>query len=290
MKKLWDPVVKSAGDLQDTANRLLNNGLTFFRAKLGSIPLLSSSSAEIDGDRDETHYFLVPNLTEKGGYCLYRTRFLPDGIGPQNDLPKSRIFQLPASGTADHLTDLLSRELKEQQLQSANFDSPLANRLDAIADEIDHQSNLVSGGLILVGGVVAITNPLLGAGIAVKSLIPGLGSKISIHGVKHASDWLKSRKKQSLEKEAGSSAHSKVKKLKPEIRENRVLALLEQTLNSSSGDFDPMIASGNLFSNPEDSRDIRLAAQAVSTVYEERGQLSPPLYDWIKHLDDLASQ
>lgn len=209
--------MKSADDLQKAASRLMDDGITFFRAKLGSLPLFTSTSAVIDGDRDETHYFLVPCLSDESGYCLYRTRFLPEGVGPENNLPKARIFQLPAEGTTDHLMELLSRDLKEEQLQSAAFDSPLANRLDAIANEIDQQCTLVSGGLLLVGGVVAISNPLLGAGIAAKSLLPGLGSKVSTHGLRHATDWLQLRKKQSVEKDAEKSAQSEIRKLKPEI-------------------------------------------------------------------------
>lgn len=78
------------------------------------------------GDRDETHYFLVPSLQNQGNYTLYRIRSLPNGVGPKNDLPKARIFQLPASGTENRLIDILTRELTEEQPKGIDVNSPLA--------------------------------------------------------------------------------------------------------------------------------------------------------------------
>jgi hypothetical protein len=290
VKRLWDPILKSAEDFQDTAGRMLDSGISFFKTKFGTFSLLSSSEAVVGGDRDETHYFLVPSLREKKGYCLYRLRVLPEGVGPQNDLPKARLFQLPAVGTQDHLTDLLTEELKDEQLQNSPSESNLANRLDVIADEIDHQINLVSGGLLLIGGVVAIANPLLGIGIAAKSLIPGLGAKLSTHGVRHASDWLRNRGKKAADTAAHKTAKAEVEKLKPEVRENKLLGILETSLHTPDGDFDAIIASRNLWDDPADFPELRLGIQAICAVYENRDDTSPLLSRWINHLEETNAQ
>lgn len=289
MKKLWDPVVRSADDLKKTANRLLDGGMEFFSAKLGSLQLLSSGTAAVGGERDETHYFLVPTIEEHGNYSLYRIRSLPNGVGPQNDLPKTRIFQLPACGTESHLIDLLTRELTEEQLKGTDFDSPLADRLETIADEIDHQSNLVSGGLILIGGAVAIANPLLGLGIAANSLLPGLGSKLTTHGMKHASDWLRGRRRKAAESEAETSAQKESKKLTPEIRQNPLLSILEQTIHDRYGEFDPMVESREIWNHPTQFTDLKLGLQAIGAVHEDRRALSPVLANWISHLEEIGS-
>lgn len=267
----------------------MDEGITFFRSHLGAIPLLSSTTAEVGGDRDETHYCLIPDPSEPNGYSLYRTRVLPDGVGPENDLPKARIFQIPAEGTGSHLTELLSKEIKEEHLKTADFDSPLANRLDAVANEIDRQSNLVSGGLLLIGGAIAIANPLLGVGIAAKSLLPGLGSKLSTHGIKHASDWLKSKNSKSLESDAEKMAQSKVRKLKPEIRINPVTQLLEKSIHSKENDFDPSLESASLFKDISTVSDIRIGALAILAVYEktDESKLSNNSKNWIKELQDF---
>jgi len=288
MKKLWDPIVKSAEDLQAAASRLVDEGVTFFRAQLGSIPLLSSSKAEIGGERDETHYFLIPNPEATGSYTLFRTRVLPDGIGPENELPKARIFQLPAQGTTEHLIHLLSVEIQDQHLQKADPESPLAARLENIADEIDKQSNRVSGGLLLIGGAVAIANPLLGVGIAAKSLLPSLGSKLSVHGVKHASSWLRSRNTKAQNSGAQKSAQSEIKKLKPEVRLNPVTQILERALHSQKNDFDPTLESSELFDTTQQINDISLGAKAILTVFDqqENRSLPKPIQSWVNNLRD----
>ena len=288
MKNLWDPIVKSAEDLQATASRLVDDGISFFHTQLGSIPLLSSSKAEIGGERDETHYFLIPSPEATGGYALFRTRILPDGIGPENDLPKARIFQLPAQGTTEHLIRLLSAELQDKHLQKTDPESPLATRLESIADEIDKQSNRVSGGLLLIGGAIAISNPLLGVGIAAKSLLPSLGSKLSVHGVKHASSWLRSRNTQAQNSKAQKSAQSEIKKLKPEVRLNPVTQILEQALHSQKSDFDPTLESSALFDTTEQIDDISLGAKAILTVFDsqQNHSLPKPIQSWIKNLRD----
>lgn len=289
MKKIWDPIIRTADDLQNTAGRLIDGSVQFFRAKLGSLKLLSSSNAEVGSERDETHYLLVPSLQEPSGYGLYRTRSLPEGVGPENDLPKVRIFHLPAAGTEELLADLICRELKEEKLEGAELESGIANRLEMIADEIDRQCDRVSGGLLLVGGVVAIANPLLGVGIAAKSLLPGIGSKLSVHGIKHASGWLQSRKKQSAQSEAEKGARKEVARLEPEIRENAILAILERVLNSPDGNVDPLLESAKLFQDSSEGRDLKIASQAVSRVYDERSSLSPLLTQWLQHLDEVGS-
>lgn len=289
MKKLWDPVVQSADDLQKTAGRLLDGGMKFFRSKLGSLPLLSSGTAAVGGDRDETHYFLVPTLQEEGHYTLYRIRSLPNGVGPENELPKARIFQLPASGTENHLIGLLTRELTEEQLKGIDVDSPLADRLATIADEIDHQSNLVSGGLLLIGGAIAIANPLLGVGIAAKSLLPGLGSKLTTHGVKHASEWLRERRKKAAKTGAESTAKKEATMLKPEIRKHPLLSILEQAIRDRKGEFDPILESQAIWDDPTQLAELRLGIQAIGVVHENRRALSPALENWIDHLEEIAS-
>ena len=288
MKKLWDPIVETAEDVQRVASRMIDDGVEFFRGHLGKIQLLSASNVVVgagDEDRDEQHYFLVPNRGEECGYCLYSMRVLPDGIGPENDLPKARVFQIPSEGAEGRLVELLLGELEAEALKKVDLASPLADRLEVVAEEIDRQSNLLSGGLILVGGVVAIANPLLGVGIAAKALIPGLGSKLSVHGMKHVSDWFRGRRESSVKEDAKKDARKAVSKVKPELRVNAVLGLLERAL--SSEDCDPGTESLHLLDDLSQVGDYRLGVEAVTTIYqkEDLEQLRPEIRDWLKSLD-----
>jgi len=294
MKKFWNPVVETAEDLQKAAVRLIDGGVKFFQGHLGRIPLFSSSEVLIgqgNPDRDETHYFMVPNRSEESGYCLYTVRVLPEGVGPENDLPKAKIFQLPGDGTEDRLTELLLGELRDDAIERSDVDSPLADRLDLIATEIDKQCNLVSGGLLLVGGVVAVANPLLGAGIAAQALLPGIGSKLSVHGIRHASDWFRNRREKSVVDDAEKNASVEVKKLKPEMRVNPILKVMETALSSSADSYDPWIESQSLYDDLNEIRDVRLGAQALVTVYSRNNgsELDPGLRSWIDSLETINS-
>ena len=136
--------------------------------------------------------------SESSGYRLYSVRVLPDGITPENNLPKFKVFHLPVEGSAGEIAKLLFQQLKAKSLGKLDSNSPLADRLELV-DEIDKQCLLVSGGLLLVGGVVAVANPFLATGIVGKALLPGIDSKLTSHRFKHASNWLRSKSKASAE-------------------------------------------------------------------------------------------
>lgn len=289
MKKIWDPVVQSVTDLQKTAGRLLDSGIKFFRTHIGSIPLFTSGTVFEGGDRDETHYLLVPTLQEEENYTLYRIPSLPNGVGPVNDLPKAQVFHLPASGSEEMLIGLLTKELKGAHLETIDSSSPLADRLQMIADEIDQQSESVSGGLIMIGSAIVMANPLLGIGIAAGSLIPSLGSKLTTHGIEQAFGWLKGRREKTAESEAETVARREVKKLKTETRQHRLLSLLGKTLHDQTGEFDPMIESPSLWDEPTHLADMKLGIEAITAVYQNRHHLSPTLLTWIDHLEEITS-
>ena len=196
MKHIIDPIVKTTSDVTEVAKRIVEDGVEFFRGTLGKLPLFSSVIARESKENithDETHYFLVPYRLSEVNYALYTQRVLPEGVGPENDLPKAKIFHLPAVGTLDTLEELLFEQLSAKHRQQYSNELPIADRLDLIAKEIDKQSNLVTGGLVLIGGAVAIANPLVGVGIAAKALLPTLGSKLSKHGINHVTDWLRDK-------------------------------------------------------------------------------------------------
>jgi hypothetical protein len=153
MKNLWDPIVETVEDVQRVASRLIDDGVEFFRGHLGRIQLFSASKAIVGAgheDRDEQHYFLVPNRGEDCGYCLYSMRVLPDGIGPENNLPKARVFQIPSEGVENQLIELLVGELETESLKEMDLGSPLADRLEVVfyllpESIIHHQAKTCTG-------------------------------------------------------------------------------------------------------------------------------------------------
>jgi hypothetical protein len=284
MKHFFDPVVRSAEDLQAVASKMIRDGTGYFRTQIGNLQLFSSPQISTSEDLDESHYLLIPDQRQKDGFCLFHTRCLPEGIGPENNLAQKRIFHLPDLAHQEQLTAMLLAETKSKKLRELDLSSPLADRLELIADEIDHQRNLVTGGMVIIGGAIAIANPALGLGLAAKSLFPTLGAKLSTHGVKYASDWIRDRHKKSANDSAAKAAKISLKKLKPESRENKVLALLSRATHSQAPDFDPIIESLHLWDDPHLFCDHRIAAEAIIEIFRDTDDLKPAPRKWINHL------
>jgi hypothetical protein len=82
------------------------------------IPLFASLKArtyQSERQRDETHYFLIPFVPAPGGYAFYSVRYLPEGVGAINDLPKLRVFHLPVSGSEQVLEEFVVREVMHRR-------------------------------------------------------------------------------------------------------------------------------------------------------------------------------
>ncbi|BDS05320.1 hypothetical protein NT6N_03600 [Oceaniferula spumae] len=295
-------MIRSANDLSEVAKKIAADGVEFFRSNLGKLPLLSSvravESSELTS-RDETHYFLVPYRLSESDYALYTHRVLPEGVAPENALPKARIFHLPNMDTLAKLEELITEQLKDDNLRKINSSAPLADRLDLIANEIDKQSNRITGGLVLIGGVVAIANPLLGVGIAAKALLPTLGSKLSKHGISHATDWLREKKQKASDRIAGSEAKKAVKKLPSEVQVDPVLTLLESALSTPTADHDPSFEFSQLMNDPSEAMAVVHTAEAVSCIYEDclqqpvnytEAKLDASDVAWLKSLAELGSR
>jgi hypothetical protein len=244
MKWITDKVVGTAQDIKELAYRLVADGASFLRTSIGSLPLITGTKVmEITSDApaDETHYFLVPLRTAPDGYAVSIQHALPAGYGLANDLPKVRIFHLPSAAARERMEEILISNLGKnyREQNAADAHSEMAVRIERIAAEIDKQSERVTGGLLVIGGVVAIANPLLGVGIAAKALFPSVGSKVTNEALRFVSEKLRISAKRGAEEKAAQVAATEVGKLKPVVHANPLLALLENAVNNEAPDFDP---------------------------------------------------
>lgn len=71
--------------------------------------------------------------------------------------------------------------------------------LERLADDIDALDTKLTYGMLLIGGLTAIFNPLVGAGIAAKALLPGVGGLINKYGLRPFGQKMS---RQQMEKEA----------------------------------------------------------------------------------------
>ena len=158
MDEAWAARLKM---LKDAPGAVLDQGMKgvdFLKSSIGSLPFFAATSvdaAEGNPERDETHYFLVPDPGAEGGYDLAERRRLPEGVGTLNSLPKVRIFHVHDPAGLALLEEKLLGEISTKKIAEKGTESDFAARMETLGKEIDKQSNWVTGGLIVVGGVVA---------------------------------------------------------------------------------------------------------------------------------------
>lgn len=262
-------LVESASGLGPLAAALTESGMKSVVEVFRGIPIFGSLSAlsSAESERDETHYLLIPRLGDGTSFSIYSKRVLPEGIGAENSLPKARIFHVPDRSARSLLEQELVRKIVSDGISVAGPKSELADLLDRVADEIDRETNRVSGGLLLIGGVVALVNPLLGVGIAAKSVFPSLGAKVAKAGAdligKKLRNWNHQRELASLEKVAKKD----VERLQPELFENPILRTIHGLVSNPNPHEDPALNRSHWPDAFPNARSYSVTVEALGEVY-----------------------
>jgi len=258
---------------------IAGTGVEYVTELVGNLRLFGSTTTSgVEQKFDERHYFLVPDTRSDDGYSLVVTRCLPEGVPPINELPKRRVLHLPNAESEAMLRLLLVRQAKADELAKPSASKTLGDRAKEIADYIDALDDRVFGGVLLIGGLVAIFNPLAGAAIAAKSLIPSLGMLASKYGLRVAEESLNQSElkrrvmlaeKDVLNQFRGSKTHQQV---------NAILTITEHALRTAEDEYDPMLELHNLMHQDHTSEQRRLlvlASSAVLNVFEAAIQSQP---------------
>lgn len=302
MREVWNKLVEKAADAGEFVESVTKNGIGFLSSTLGRLPFVTSTTAD-DKDRtlevDETHYFLVPFRAHDCGYTLYSTRSLPPGVGPENSLPKARIFHLHDQSGIATLESLILKKKVNETLSENPSASELADHLDTLGEQIDKESFKITGGLLIIGGAVAVANPIVGAGIAAHALFPSLGAKASRLGLSLAGQKIRSLAERKQREKAEKAAQNEVKKLKPELYLNPLLRNLEQAVSTGNQKHDPLYTNLDLITDFPSPRFLRLSIKAILAIYQESlkqrdaavaEQLNLHFNDlrWFDHLQELG--
>lgn len=256
---------QSANEIVDAATSSFGQGLGYVRHSLGLTWLLGSTEVATNENNDEKHYFLIPYRRAESGYLLYSMRCLPDGVPPINDLPKKRIFHLPNPHASQMIEKLLCDEAAHVARDSA-VTSPTAGRLSDLADRIDELDSKAFNGALLIGGLVALANPVAGGILAAKAMIPSVGLLLAKYGLKAAGESLdernlnnqiKTAEKEVLQEFNGKSAEQVVDPL---------LEQLDRAITTQAMEFDPVVETCVQNSQTEE---FRLTATAITNAYEQ---------------------
>lgn len=257
------------------AMRAMGIGSGVLRQVIGGLSIFGSnesSSMYEDQQFDEKHYFLIPDRRNATYYSLYVLRCLPEGIPPINDLPKHRLFHLPSDACLPTLELMMLEAARDQ---AANVDVPqnsIATRLSDLADNIDRLDHRVFQGSLLIGGLVALINPVAGAALAAKSLIPSVSLILSKHGLKYAGDLANSIDVARRVKVAEKDVLRQFRGAGTEMIVNPLLCQLDRALATTEFEYDPMLdfADGRWAQRERDRVRLQtLTCQAICNTYDE---------------------
>jgi len=297
LKALTKSVTGVGERLLETTKESLEQKIDTFTGRIKGFRLLSSIETTAPSESvqfDDKHYFLVPYSLEDCGFIIHSLRALPDGIPPVNDLQKRRIFHLPTLEHQKLLLNLVTDQTEE--IVRSSDQSRTGDSLFSIADAIDKYDNKITNGLILVGGIVAIANPVTGVAIAAHALIPGVGAFLTKAGLKWTGEKLNRVELEQKIEKAKTKVLSQFSEAKTFCISNPLLRELEVALSTTKEEHDPMkfnVHSATFqFGNTEEN--IALSAKAILDVYKDartskklqkRLGVGPEDLQWFDHLE-----
>ena len=296
MNKILKKLTEGATDAGSLARSITASGIHSVSEAFQGTKLFSALSASSDQyvEYDETHYLLVPLLQGNEKFAIYTKRILPPDIGATNALPKARIFHVPNETAKETLEQKLIANMVELKISGNPGSSEFADALEKLADQIDNKTNTISGGLILIGGAVAIVNPVLGVGIAAKALFPSIGAKASKIGAEYVGNKLRSWNRSSTKSKLQKTASKEVNKLKPTVYSNPILRSLDAISTNPETNFDPTFDSRNWTDQFDPPHYYKVTAEAIREVYQDISDsiqtrtLKKAHIQWIQSLVETA--
>jgi len=268
--------VESTQEVQSWIDSVARSGQAAVKSALGSLPFcasLTSSATEqcSEAKEDLIHYFLIPCCLDDSGFVLFSKRQLPAGVGTENDLPKFSVFHVPNTGAEQKLEAMVLGQLAVGVDARGDLgDEPLDQRLERVANEIEKHSYYVTGGILLIGGIVACANPVLGVGIAAKALFPSLGAKLSSEVIKLGGGKLRRWRERGDQKRSEKLAKAQLNQRKARLVVNPLLAKLQMAIDTTEREYDPSIEDPFLRLTdgfPEGLR--RVTLEVVSEYYDQ---------------------
>ncbi len=295
--------VRSVSDLMGAAADAVGTGIGYAKESLTSSWLFGSTeeSAAISA-YDEKHYFLVPNKLTTCGYSLYSMRCLPEGVPPVNELPKRRVIHLPNEHGRRMIEELLCEEARSAVAATGDEASPMGRRLNDIADGIDKLDKAAFRGALLIGGLVALANPVAGGMLAAKAMLPSIGLFLSRYGLQQASESLTERGVQKQIEAAESDVLNQFQGSETSEFVDPLLAQLDKALNTDVFEYDPIVdgaidVEDCMDASATPSLNPRITITAICNTYDEilddskrhqAAHLGPEDIRWLTMLRTLA--
>jgi len=301
MKEFIKKGLKNIEATADIVVEELSSGLAVFKEKINGLPIFVSTekSENYQGvEYDEKHYFFIPYNISDYKFALHTMRCLPVSVPEVNNLPKRRVFHFPNEHSENELKAYMRESAKDIVQDSSEAK---LSTLEALANDIDSLDKKLTYGMLLVGGVAAIFNPLIGAGIAAKALLPGLAGLANKYGLRPVGEKLSKLQLEKEVKDAQDQVTSDFEDSSTLRVINPILQELEFALRTTEAEHDPLLdpnlADGSI-PEIEHERWRELTEKAVCHVYKDaydnpalhqKAGLGPEDIRWLKTMFEARS-
>ena len=271
----------------------LTGRISLFSEVINGIPFLASTEKSMVTKYDEKHYFVIPFKLSDHEIVLHTMRCLPNGVPEANNLPKRRVFHFYNEYSEEQLRQLLMEQAEDCVIE--NNKSKMSS-LENLANDIDTLDNKLTYGMLLVGGLSAFVNPILGASIVAKAILPSASGLLNKHGLRPLGEKLTKSQIQSQIKNAQKNIQLEFEASNTLKIINPILQELELALRTTELEHDPLLdfdlSSSDI--NELDSgvwRDLTIVA--LKHVYDDvlkdtkthqRANLGPEDLRWFKVL------
>jgi hypothetical protein len=295
VKNFIEKTKKAVVSTIDSLRSEMDTGVRMVKSVVDGLPIfVSLERGQQDSiNYDEKHYFVIPYHLSNSGFSLHTMRSLPNNVLEVNDLPKRRVFHFPNEHYEGTLRIYMINAARNMAYESSSLNiSPL----EKLADDIDSLDSKLTYGMLLVGGIAAIFNPLIGAGIAAKAVLPSLSGMLTKHGLKPLGEKATLAQIEKKAKEAEEHVLNQFSESTTLKVINPILNELEFALRTSEAEHDPLwdpnLANGSI--TELDSEDWRnLTELAICHVYKEvlkdkslheKARLGPEDLRWLEVL------
>ncbi len=298
MKNFLKTSIETVRTVAEKATEEISSSYGLVMEKVNGLPIFMSvenSDSYADVKYDEKHYFVIPFELSEYKFALHTMRCLPNGVPNINSLPKRRVFHFPNEHSETMLKHYMQQSatdiVKENHIGKVHTLESLANDIDALDKKLTY-------GMLLVGGIAAITNPVLGAGIAAKALLPGVADIFNKYGLRPTGEKLSKRQLDIAIKEAEQEIIKEFESANTLQVVNPVLQELELALRTVESEHDPLtdynLANGDI---PEldGVRWRELTEVAICHIYKDvyldsskhkQAKLGPEDLRWLKLIFD----
>jgi len=293
VKNIFERVKKVFGTASSKLAVEVESGIKIVKEVVNGLPIFVSLERLDDPKQeyDEKHYFVIPFHLCEAGFSLHTMRSLPSHVPEINDLPKRRIFHFPN----EHYEATLRKYMVDSAKELAYENNPnKLSSLESLANDIDALDSKLTYGMLIVGGIAAIFNPLVGAGIAAKAIMPSVSGLLTKYGLRPVGEKFTQSQVEQQAREAEQNVLKQFSESNTLKVINPILQELEFSLRTNEKQHDPLmdpnLSNGSIPELPNESwRD--LTERAIFHVYKEvvenstqhtAAKLGPEDIRWLK--------